>query len=307
MKLERLLGIVVYLLNREVVSANQLAEKFEVSVRTIQRDIDSINLAGIPVTAVQGKNGGYGILDSFKLNKQAATAEDYRFMITALTGMKTAHPNKKIAVTLEKYQSMFRQARTVSSSIQLDFGVSREGSDIDAYLEIIETAIQHKQAITFEYTNTYGDLTLRETEPIGVIYKWYAWYMLGYCMDKKDYRLFKVARMGNVKNSERFFSKIHESFERLLQSQEEQDHREYMNVELLCSARLRVSVAEYFPNAVISEADAGQIRICFRIPKHERGWKGLLYTFGNQIQIVGPEELRQEFLKKAEEIIAAYS
>jgi len=149
MKIDRLLGIVVYLLNREIVNGNALAEKFEVSARTIQRDIETLNIAGIPIISMKGTNGGYGIINSFKLDKQIASIEDYQFIITALTGMNSAYNNRKLETTLEKLLNVFKQEKDVSSKVKLDFSVSREGNNIDNYLKIIEDAIDKKKVIEF--------------------------------------------------------------------------------------------------------------------------------------------------------------
>lgn len=129
MKIDRLLGIVIYLLNRDIVSGNALAEKFEVSIRTIQRDIETLNLAGIPISAMQGINGGYCIIDSFKLDKQITSTEDYQFIITALMGMNSAYNNKKLETTLEKLLNISKQEQSISSKVKLDFSVSEKGSD----------------------------------------------------------------------------------------------------------------------------------------------------------------------------------
>jgi predicted DNA-binding transcriptional regulator YafY len=306
MKIERLLGIVVFLLNRDIVNANTLAEKFEVSTRTIQRDIETLNLAGIPITSMQGTNGGYGIIDSFKLEKQITSTEDYQYIITALIGMNSAYNNKKLETTLEKLLSVSRQEQSVSPKVKLDFSVSREGNNIDEYLKVIENAMYEEKTIEFEYSNSYGDKTLRVVEPVGAIYKWYAWYMFGYCCKKKDYRLFKVVRMRNLKKLEKSFSIKHESLDNLLAKKDKQDNRQYMNVKLLCKEEIRISIEEYFPNATITTKEDGNFMIQFHAPDNEIGWKGLIFTYGNKIKIIEPEELRIEFMSRAEEIINIY-
>lgn len=306
MKIERLLGIVVYLLNRKIVTANILAEKFEVSTRTIQRDIETLNLAVIPITSMHGKNGGYGIIDTFKIEKQIASKKDYQFIITALMGMNSAYNNKKLETTLEKLLNVSKQEQSASSKVKLDFSVSREGNNIDDYLNIIEDAIDKEKVIEFEYTDSYSKKTLRAVEPIGIIYKWYAWYMFGYCCNKKDYRLFKVVRMRNLKKQDRLFSIRHERFEILLDRHKNQDSRKYMDVKLLCKKEIRISIEEYFPNAGITIKEDGDFIIQFHVPDNEIVWKGLIFTYGNKIKIIEPEELRKEFLLKAEEIIDTY-
>ena len=306
MKIDRLLGIVVYLLNREIVNANTLAGKFEVSTRTIQRDIETLNLGGIPITSMQGTNGGYGIIDSFKLDKQIASIEDYQFITTALMGMNSAYNNRKLEITLEKLLNVSKKEQSVKAKVKLDFSVSREGNNIDAYLKIIEDAIDKEKVIEFEYTNFYGEKTLREAEPIGVIYKWYAWYMLAYSCEKKDYRLFKVVRMRNLEKQERSFSIKHESLDKLLALQEKNDSRKYMDVKLLCKEEIRISIEEYFPNASITTKENRDFILQFHVPNNEIGCKGLIFTYGDKIKIIEPEELRKEFMLKAAEIIDTY-
>lgn len=308
MKIDRLLGIVIYLLNREIVSANALAQKFEVSTRTIQRDIETLNLAGIPITSMQGTNGGYGIVDSFKVEKQIASAVDYQFIVTALTGMNSAYNNKKLEATLEKLLNVSKQEQSHRSKVKLDFSASREGNNIDKYLKLIEDAIDNEKVIEFEYLNSYGDKKLRLVEPIGVIYKWYAWYMLGYCCNKKDYRLFKVVRMRNLIKQDSSFSIKHDSFENLLalHEKQEQDISRCIDVKLLCKKEIRISIEEYFPKASITEKDDGDFIVQFSVPNNEKGWKGLIFTYGNKMKIIEPEELRKEIVLKAEEIIDTY-
>jgi predicted DNA-binding transcriptional regulator YafY len=298
--------MVVYLLNHNIVNASTLAEKFEVSTRTVQRDMDALNLAGIPIISIQGTNGGYGIMENFKLDKQFTSTEDYQYIITSLMGMSSAYKNKKLEATLEKLLSLSYPQFSSDSKVKLDYSVSREGSHIDEYLKIIEQAIQQNKILQFEYTNSDGNKTIRSIEPIGVIYKWYAWYMLGYCHIKTDYRLFKIARIRNMIKMEDPFLLKHESFEYLLTQMEKQDRIDNLNVTILCQDELRVTMEEYFPNGTISLEEEGFFTLHITVPNNEIGWKGLLYTFGNKIKILEPEELKLEFIEVANEILINY-
>jgi predicted DNA-binding transcriptional regulator YafY len=306
MKIERLLGLVIYLLNRDIVNANTLAEKFDVSTRTIQRDIDTLNLVGIPIISIQGINGGYSIIDSFRLEKQITNSEDYQFIISVLKCMTSAYNNKKNDTTLEKLLSVSKQGKSIIPKLKLDFSVSREGSNIDEYLKIIESAMYKEQVIEFEYTSSHGDKTLLSVEPIAVIYKWHAWYMLGYCCTKKDYRLYKVIRIGRLKKTGKAFSIKHENIDGLIASQEKQDNRKYMNVKILCKEEIRISIEEYFPNASITTKEDGEFILQFPALDNESAWKGMLFTYGDKIKIIEPEELKTELMSKAKEIIGVY-
>lgn len=138
MKIDRLLGIVIYLLNRDVVSARTLAEKFEVSQRTIQRDIDALNLAGIPVVSFKGTNGGYGIAEGFRIDRQIASNEDYLHIITALKGLCSGYDSKKLNATLEKLMTLIPSRHGLKQKLFLDFGVLKEDGHINNCMELIE-------------------------------------------------------------------------------------------------------------------------------------------------------------------------
>jgi len=101
-----------------------------------------------------------------------------------------------------------------------------------------------------------------------VIYKWYAWYLFGYCCNKKDYRLFKVLRIRNVRTLEKLFSIMHESLEVLLVKQEQHDNRKYIDVKLLCTEEIRISLEEYFPNASITTKENGYFILQFHVPNN---------------------------------------
>lgn len=306
MKIDRLLGIVIYLLNHDIVNAGVLAEKFEVSPRTIQRDMTVLNLAGIPVTSVHGSNGGYGIMDSFKLKKQITDKNDYINIVTALKGMCSAYDNKKLSETLEKLLSVSGRKQQTDADVKLDFSVSREGRYIDDYLKIVQKAINEKHIIKFEYTDSVGKKTLQSAEPITALYKWYSWYLFAYSLSKNDYRMFKIARMRNPEISEKFFPDKYQDIDKLLAEHEKHDVRRYLNVKLLCKSSIRISAEEYFPNGNIAELENGDFILDFTAPEGERGWMGILLTYGSKIKILEPRDLKEAFIKKAEEIIETY-
>ncbi|WIV12459.1 WYL domain-containing protein [Proteiniborus sp. MB09-C3] len=130
--------------------------------------------------------------------------------------------------------------------------------------------------------------------------------MLGYCRDKKDYRLFKVVRMRNLKKLEKPFSIKHEGIDNLLIQHEKQDNQKYIHVKMLCKKEVHASIEEYFPNAKIIAYEDGDFILQFHALMNEIVWKGLLFTYGNKIRIIEPEELKTEFMLKAKEIVDIY-
>ncbi len=304
MKIDRLIGIIMYLLNRDKVTAKELAERFEVSTRTIIRDIDALGLAGIPVVSDVGVKGGYAILDTYKLNKSIVTAEDYLNVISSLKGMCSAYENKKIEATLEKV--MAAGNTTGNQSIFLDLSVCREGENTDVYLKTIEQAIADKRVIGFDYTGADNVCNAREAEPVALSYKWYAWYLLAYCKYKKDYRIFKLSRIQNLKTLERNFEKIHSNIETLLEKKWGEDDRKQYEIKLKCEGSVRTAVGEYLKGKVIEEYPNGDFTYSFAVPENERMWFSLLLGFGSEVEVLEPKELRVRLKEKSEEIFRLY-
>lgn len=306
MKIDRLLGITMYLLNRDIVSARTLAEKFEVSQRTIQRDIESLSLAGIPVTSLPGAYGGYEIMDSFKLNKQISNSEDYLFIITALKGLCSAYDNQKLDATIEKILLASNPNVSGKQKMFLDFKILREGKNTDDYIKLVDNSIDEEKAIVFDYTNADNKSTHRIVEPIALTYKWYSWYLLGYCTGRCDYRLFKLNRMDNLEKIEIPFTIKHESADFLLTEMEGKDTRQYCNIKLLGRKEVRKQILEYLNGKVIYEYDNGDFLLEMHVPDNERMWFSILLGFGDSVTVAEPEELRTRLREKAMEIINLY-
>ncbi len=304
MKIDRLIGIIMYLLNRDKVTAKELAERFEVSTRTIIRDIDALGLAGIPVVSDVGVNGGYAILDTYKLNRSIVTADDYLNVISSLKGMCSAYENKKIEATLEKVMAVGNTPK--NQSIFMDLSVCREGENTDVYLKTIEQAIADKRVIAFDYTGADNVCNAREAEPLALSYKWYAWYLFAYCKYKQDYRIFKLSRIQNLKIQEKNFERIHSDIGILLEKKWGEDGRKRSHIKLRCKGNVRTAVGEYLNGNVIEEYPDGDFIYSIVVPENERMWFSLLLGFGNEVEVLEPEELRMRLKEKSEEIFRLY-
>ncbi|MHA6529687.1 helix-turn-helix transcriptional regulator [Paenibacillus sp. BAC0078] len=304
MKIDRLLGIVVYLLNRDTVSARVLAEKFEVSPRTIQRDIESISLAGIPVGSLQGQSGGYYIVDSFKMNRQLLQAEDYAIIVAALKGLLSGYDSLRGQDTVEKMTALLPDKAVLGQAFQLNLGVLREGGNTAGDIAILEQAIKEKTMIRFQYTDARNIVSGRRVEPLILTYKWYAWYLFAYCCDKQDYRLFRVSRMRQVASMSKPFITTHADAEDLLAAHT--DHRHSINVKLLCPAEGRVLLEEAFPNAEVLEVRGEGLVMSFTVPDEENGWFGRLLEHSDLIAVLEPESLRERMRSLAERIVKKY-
>lgn len=303
MKIDRLLGITIFLLNRSKVSARVLSERFEVSPRTIQRDIEALGKAGIPVMATYGAGGGYEIVNSFKMEKQAANDDDYAFILTALKGLSTAYDNPKVNATLEKILSVARPGLS-SQNICLDFSVLREGDKTSEWLKLLQAAVSVKKTVGFDYTNAENIQTGRSVEPLAVTYKWYSWYLFGYCTLKRDYRFFKLARMSNLKMTDKPFMSDHENVDSLLARAA--DSRKYLDIKLFCKADVKIQVIEYLSGSIEKEFTNGDFIINLHLPENEQAWLGTILGFGDKAIVMEPVSLKNKLQKKAQEILSAY-
>jgi predicted DNA-binding transcriptional regulator YafY len=306
MKIDRLLGITIHLLNHDKSSAKILASKFEVSLRTIQRDIESLCQAGIPVVSYVGAEGGYKILESFKMDRQIAGDVDYQYIILALQGLASAYENPKVETTLEKMKSVFNSNK-LDLDIVLDFSILKEVKNINENLKILEHAIAEKCGVSFDYTNIDNITTTKTIEPIAVVYKWYSWYLLGYSLEKKDYRLYKLVRMKKLALTNRSISKVHESVDILLKKNYEKDTRKYIDIKLFCKSEVKMKAIEYLNGSIEFEYENGDFIMNLHLPESEQLWFGTLLSLGNLVKVIEPEELKNRLRSKCIDIINLYT
>ena len=304
MKIDRLLGITMHLLNRDVVTSRELCDKFEVSQRTIVRDIETLNMAGIPVSSSPGSKGGYEILDTFKLNKQITNVDDYLFIITALKGLCSAVDSNRLNETLEKLLAVGSPVH--NPKFILDFSVVKEDKRINDLVKVLEDAILEYKIIMFDYTKADGGTNLRTVEPLALTYKWYAWYLFGYCDYKKDYRLFKLKRMHNLTETGQCYQNRHGDAAALIDMSERNDNRHHFVYTLRCKGDALVLVMEYLGGEIIEEYDNGDFLLSMMAVDNDRLWFSLLLGFGDLVEVVEPDFLREQLKAAGEKIANLY-
>lgn len=301
MKTERLYAITVYLLNHGKTSANELAKHFEVSQRTIQRDIDSLCLSGIPIVATAGAAGGYEISESYRLGKGYATSDDYSNIRTALRGLVSATADPGARHTLEK---IVHAQDPEDNGIILDFSVLQEA--VPDTLAILQAAVKEKRSVEFTYTNNNSETRTHTVEPVAVIYRWYAWYLLAYSKVRNDYRTYKLVRMSHLKVTDIPFTKEHETADTILHKIDQTDSRQYTEILLKCKASAKTRIIEYLKGIVTEELPGGAALIKATIVENEQFWVGTLLSLGDNVEVISPEKIRTRLFRAAEEIVAVY-
>lgn len=300
MKSDRLYAITVYLLNHGKTSATELSKKFEVSVRTIQRDIDSLCQAGIPLVAKTGAAGGYYLADSFKMDAQTATEEEYSFILTALKGYSTAMDSPQIDAAVEKISALTKKN---DAGVILDFSVLREVDN--SVMRTLQEAIKIKKAVHFSYTNAENTTRMHTVEPIAVIYRWYAWYLLAYSKVKGDYRTYKLVRMNGLEITELDFTKEHGEADDILK-ENNNNTQKALEVKIRCKPEAKAKAIEYLNAKITAEYNNGDCDMTLYVMESEHLWFGTILSLGDGVIIKEPEYIRNRIIEAAKKIVYLY-
>lgn len=202
MKIDRLIGILATIIQKGKITAPELAERFEVSRRTIQRDIESLSLAGIPVITTQGFDGGISLAEGFTLNKSLLKQDELSDILAGLKGLESVSDNAKIKHLISKLTPT-NGSMKLQDFIFIDLA-SHYKTSLTEKITIFSRAISKKQLVVFDYYSKDGH-HVREVEPYFITYKWSSWYVLCYCLKAKDFRLFKLNRLWNACPTEAYF------------------------------------------------------------------------------------------------------
>lgn len=272
----RLFEIVYILMQKKKTTAKELANRFEVSTRTIYRDIETLSTANIPIYASKGKDGGIGLLDKYILNKTILSEEEQNQILFALQGMKKVKGQDEKDI-LEKLSILFN--KEINDWIKIDF--SNWGNVQEERFDIIKSAILNKQLIGFTYYNSNGEESKRIVEPLQIWFKDKSWYLVSYCKLKQDYRIFKIARIKEVKM-------LQEHFERELPKEEnEQYNFKIIELELEINKAMTYRVYDEFESKEITKKQDGNFIIKVKYPENEWVY-GYILSFGEYAKVLNP-------------------
>lgn len=309
MQLQRLFEIVYILLNKKSVTAKELAERFEVSVRTIYRDIDTLSSAGIPIYATQGKGGGVSLLDDYVLDKSLLSEQEQNEILYALQSLTITQAPEADKV-LAKLVNLFQKDNM--DWIEVDF--SPWGSDQSKadQFSLIKNAILRQQIIEFNYHNSSGEKSRRKVESTKLIFKVKAWYLQGFCLTKNSWRLFKISRMSDVELShETFTPRATGEFPEYNSEcnsphSEEQQTQKWVQVRLKISAPGTYRVYDEFEEGEISKNADGSFMVSASLP--ESPWLiRYLLSFGADLEVLSPPHIREVLHNELNLIMNKYS
>ena len=291
----RLFEIVYILLQKKKTTAKELADRFEVSTRTIYRDIETLSTANIPIYASKGKDGGIGLLDEYVLNKTILSEEEQNQILFALQGMKKVKGQDEKDI-LEKLSILFN--KKINDWIKIDF--SNWGNIQEERFDIIKSAILNKQLVQFIYYNSNGEENNRIVEPLQIWFKDKSWYLISYCKLKEDYRIFKIARIKEIKILE-------EHFERELPKEEEKEKHNFkmIELELEINKAMTYRVYDEFESKEITKKQDGNFMIKVKYPENE--WiYGYILSFGEYAKILNPAYVKNIIKDKLQKTLKNY-
>lgn len=196
MRIDRLIGILSILLQKEKTTAPELAECFEVSRRTINRDIEELCKAGIPILATQGHGGGISIMDGYKINQALFTNKEMQDILAGLKSLDSINQTNRYVQLMEKL-SAGSSCFMPGNQVMLISLSSWYKNALSSKIEIIRNAIEQKLEINFHYYSPNGE-SKRQIEPYCLVFQWAGWYVWGWCKMREDFRLFKLNRMGEL-------------------------------------------------------------------------------------------------------------
>ena len=203
MKIDRLIGILSVLLQEEKTTAPELAERFEVSKRTINRDIEALCKAGIPIQTSQGVGGGISIMDGYRMDRTILTSRDMQMILAGLRSLDSVSGSRYYGQLMEKIKAGSSEFVSGRDSILIDLS-SWYRESLAPKIEVIQNAIESRHTLKFTYYNQKGE-SIRELEPYYIVFKWSSWYVWGWCLKRNEFRLFKLNRMDKVTMSDTEF------------------------------------------------------------------------------------------------------
>lgn len=309
LKIDRLISIIMILLERKKVSATKLAEMFEVTPRTIYRDIETINSAGIPIITYPGINGGIGIMEEYKIDKKLFTASDIVALLMGLGSISGAMTNDEIINTLAKVKGLipaekFKEIELKSNQIIIDLAPWIGNKNLQPNLEKIKKALNDRKLISFKYSNRDSKKSNRKVEPYRLVLKESNWYLQGYCILRQNFRIFKLSRISALEILEETFSL--REFDTKSLGAWDYIERNIITIKLLADESLRDRMIEHCGEENIKYFGNNKFIIDFPFVEDELGYS-LLLSFGDKCKCLEPLHVREELIKRIKNIIDVYN
>lgn len=300
MKTDRLIGILSVLLQEEQTTAPKLAEMFEVSRRTINRDIETLCMAGIPIQTLQGTGGGIRIMDGYRMDRTILTSKDMRMILAGLRSLDSVSGSRYYSQLMEKLQAGSSEFLVGRDSILIDLSSWYKDS-LAPKMETIQNAIEDARMIQFRYYSPSGE-QVRRIEPYYLIFRWSSWYLYGWCTDRNDYRLFKLNRMDRIQETEQRYERREAPLPDL---SDEKIFPGGIRVKALFDRDQKWRLAEEFGPDSVTETEDGKLLFTADYTDLDNLVTWLL-TFKDKTEVLEPIEARKMIAEAVKRMSAIY-
>ncbi|NOU99454.1 helix-turn-helix transcriptional regulator [Paenibacillus planticolens] len=300
-KVERLISIIMILLKKNIVSATEFAQLFNVSKRTILRDMETLSLSNIPIYSINGVHGGYGIMDEYKVDKRLLSSSDLENILTALGGLEQILISEEVEITIRKIEAMISPL-SLENSIQLSFYAWEGRSEIIHTLKICQESILKRRLVSFDYIDKNGTTTNRIVEPYQLHFSETSWYLKGFCLHRMKYRTFKLSRIDKLNMDEKTFNPR----EFLVEQEREASYQpQLVAIQALISPSIKDQFIERYGRKSIETYSSEFLLATIHVPQNSTGFQ-FLASFGTNLKIVEPQTYVEDFRNYLKEMMDRY-
>lgn len=304
MKYQIMVKILMLLLARRKATAREIADRYDISIRSVYRYVEELAVAGIPVDVARGRYGGITIADTYRLPVGYFTKEEYSAAVNALTAMSSQVSDEAVLTALEKLQRQIKSEnadRSVSGSIIVDGGTWGDTKNFADKMSVCERAVEESLCLDIDYISRSGEHSRRIIDPHVLIFKQNVWYVYAFCHTKQDWRTFKIGRIKNA----RFTGK---TFEKRRITREEIPLNFRYRAEELAEICLEIEkdklpdVEEWL--GIDNIEPRGNKFIAEVAVPDDEGLVSKILGFGGGVKVLSPEQLKQRVIEAAQKIIA---
>lgn len=300
MKIDRLIGILSILLQKDKITSQELANIFEVSRRTILRDVDALSMAGIPIISEQGQGGGISIMEGYKVDRTVLSSEEMKAILTGLQSLDSVSGTNQYRQLMEKISLDGSMAINMDNHFIIDLS-NWDKSTVSDKIKKIKIAMEQNLKIAFHYFSPKGE-SWRIIEPYHIVFQWSSWYVWGYCTQRDDYRMFKLTRMTELTLAdEKSYNRIVPEYIR--DTLQHPTGKIEIVVEFDDSVKWRI--IDEFGEDYVKYNENGKIYVTFTWSNIPAFYQYIL-SFGDQAEIVSPMKYRKNFKKILKKMLNNY-
>ena len=308
MKIDRLVSIIMVLLDKKRISSQALADMFEVSQRTIYRDVETINMAGIPIRSTPGVGGGFEIMKEYKLEKKVFSSSDLSAILMGLSSLSSMVRGEEVVQALAKVKSFIPadQAKEISlkaNQIYIDLSPWLGNRNVQPYLELVKTALERNELLAFDYVDRHRTRTTRTAEPYQLVLKNSHWYWQGYCHTRKDFRLFRLSRTLNLHMLGQSF--IPKEYPKPQFEYPDFLAPSYTTITIRIHTSVMDKVLEYCTYDHFQPDGPEHYTVAFPFIENDYYYQ-ILFSFGTECECLEPLDIRTEMKRRIEALASLY-